>query len=412
MKVHMQTHPASALDLFTDSVRLMGDATLCAVMEFGVGLHQRRLEAAAEACLAAHPVLHSRLVRGSGPAYWEMNDDLEVRVETMPAPAHYHPLVVNPISPHGPRQFKLRILRRTSGDVLVINLAHAAADGFGLATLCRQLLAEYTEPGLLPPAEEFPVRDTLWTQRLAKECQPDTAEVRILNPMWPDPFGTSRAASDYHLEVIGSEAMEGIKRGAKRSGGTLNDVLMAAYFLAMSDLTGMNGPMSVFFPVNLRQHLKDCSRQMSNQSANIGFPLQRHEGEGMEEILPRVIAETKLLKAGGIGLTEQAEMDRASDPAGVKVQEMVDKMAALEKEGLADIFISNPGVLELPRVGGLDNAYICYPGGYMPTTCFVVSTFDGRMSISIGFQDDPRPRQGTKNALDLLVKHILTAVSL
>ena len=407
----MQTCPASALDLFTDSVRLMGDATLCAVMEFDVGLNQRRLEAAESACLAAHPVLHSRLVRGGGPAYWEMNEDLKVRAETIPASAHFHPMVINPVSPYDPRQFKLRILHRSTGDVLVINLAHAAADGFGFAILCRQLLAEYMEPGTLVPVDEFPERDTLWTRMMERECRPGKAEVRVLNPMWPDPFGTSQAPSDYHLDVIGVEVLEEIKRGAKRSGGTLNDVLMAAYFLAMSDLTGVNGPLSVFFPVNLRQHLKDCSRQMSNQSANIGFPLQRFEGEGMMELLPRVIVETKLLKAGGIGLTEQAEMDRASDPAGVKVQEMVEQMAALQRTGLADIFISNPGVLALPDFYGLDNAYFCYPGGYMPSTCFVASTFNGRMSLSMGFQDDPRPRQGTKRALDLMVKHMLTVIS-
>lgn len=57
----MQTCPASALDLFTDSVRLMGDATLCAVMEFDVGLNQRRLEAA---LVQAHIKLHDRAQGG------------------------------------------------------------------------------------------------------------------------------------------------------------------------------------------------------------------------------------------------------------------------------------------------------------------------------------------------------------
>lgn len=410
MKAQMQTCPASTLDLFTDSVRLMGDATLCAVMEFDVRLNQPRLEAAASACLAAHPVLHSRLVRGSGPAYWEMNDDIEVRAESLSAPAHFYPLVVNPVSPYDPRQVKLRILHRPSGDVLVVNLAHAAADGFGFAILCRQLLAEYMEPGMLPPVQEFPERDTLWTRMMERECRSSKAAVRILNPLWPDIFGTSKAPSDYHLEVIGAEVLDEVKRGAKCSGGTLNDVLMAAYFLAMSDLTGANGPMSIFFPVNLRQHLKDCSRQMSNQSANVGFPLERHEGEGMRELLPRVIAETKRLKVGGIGLTEQAEMDRASDPAGIKVQEMVEQMAVLQKQGMADVFISNPGVLELPDVEGLTNAYFCYPGGYMPTTCFATSTFRGRMTITMGFQEEERAEAGTRKALELFIGHLTSVV--
>ena len=68
----MYTREASALDLFTDSVRIMGDATPCAVIEFDRSLDPAVLEEAAQACLLAHPILHSRLVRGNGPAFWEM----------------------------------------------------------------------------------------------------------------------------------------------------------------------------------------------------------------------------------------------------------------------------------------------------------------------------------------------------
>ncbi len=74
----MYTREASALDLFTDSVRLMGDATECAVMEFDRRLEPSALEEAAQACLLAHPILHSRLVRGNGPAFWEMIEQSRV----------------------------------------------------------------------------------------------------------------------------------------------------------------------------------------------------------------------------------------------------------------------------------------------------------------------------------------------
>ncbi|WP_062400538.1 hypothetical protein [Methanogenium cariaci] len=113
----------------------------------------------------------------------------------------------------------------------------------------------------------------------------------------------------------------------------------------MSDLTGhRGGPMDVFFPVNLRQHRNDGSRVMSNQAANVCFPLERRGGkEGMKDLLPRVIRETKLLKGDAIGIREQVRMDRCSDPEGRQIQQMVEEMAALQTSGLADIFLSNPG---------------------------------------------------------------------
>ena len=138
----MYTREASALDLFTDSVRIMGDATPCAVMEFNRRLDPCVLEDAAQACLLAHPILHSRLVRGKGPAFWEMIEPVRVPpLQVVECTEHYHHHVIGPVDPYGPLQFRVRLLRRPSGDIIVINLAHAAADAFGLHTLA------YTTPG-------------------------------------------------------------------------------------------------------------------------------------------------------------------------------------------------------------------------------------------------------------------------
>jgi NRPS condensation-like uncharacterized protein len=87
---------------------------------------------------------------------------------------------------------------------------------------------------------------------------------------------------------------------------------------------------------------------------------------------------------------------------------MVEEMAALQNAGLADIFISNPGPFNLPDVEGLSDAYLCYPGGYMPTTCFMTSTFRGRMTITMGYQNSDRAREGTRRAMDLFKGYILS----
>ncbi|MDO9324990.1 MAG: hypothetical protein Q7T80_08560 [Methanoregula sp.] len=406
----MHTREASALDLFTDSVRLMGDATLCAVMEFDRRLDTCALEKATLACLNAHPILHSRLVRGNGPAFWELVEPVSATpFHAEICPEHYHPLVINPVDPYGPLQFLVRQLRRPSGDVIVINLAHSAADGFGLSTLSSQLLQEYRQPGTIRPAQGgIPGRDTLWTDELDHKVQQVPLAMRVINPMWPDPFGTSRQPSSFHKESISPKELEAIRAHARSFGGSINDVLMAGYFLSLSDLTGHRGPMDLFFPVNLRQHLKDGSRVMSNQATNVSFILERREGEGMQEILPRIIGETKRLKAEGIGISAQVEMDRNCDPEGRAIHRMAEEMVALQKQGLADIFISNPGPVTLPEVDGLTDAYVCYPGGFMPTTCFVTSTFRGRMTITMGYQNSRKARAGTKKAMQLFRHHLVS----
>ncbi len=407
----MYTREASTLDLFTDSVRLMGDATLCAVMEFDRKLDPCVLEEAAQACLLAHPILHSRLVRGSGPAFWEMVEPAGVSLEVEECSGNYHHHVIGPVDPYGPLQFRVRLLRRPSGDVIVINLAHAAADAFGLQTLAYQLLQEYRKPGSIGPAEGgIPERDTLWTRGLEPEGKPMPSDMTVINPMWPDPFGTSRQLSSFHRDCVSPPVLEAVHAHVRTLGGTINDAVMAAYYLSMSDLTGHNEPMALFFPVNLRQHLNDGSRVMSNQANNVCFTIERTAGEGMEEILPRIIEETKILKAGRIGIAEQVEMDAICDPEGRRIHQMVEEMAALQNAGLADIFISNPGPLTLPDVEGLSDAYACYPGGSMPTTCFVTSTFRGRMTITMGYQNSDQAREGTRRAMKLFRRHLLSLV--
>jgi NRPS condensation-like uncharacterized protein len=408
----MYTREASSLDLFTDSVRIMGDATPCAVMEFDKKLDPAVLEEAAQACLLAHPVLHSRLVRGKGPAFWEMSVPARVPpLQVIPCEGNYHPHVIGPVDPYKPIQFRVRLLRRRAGDIIVINIAHAAADAFGLNTLCSQLLQEYGRPGTILPAEGgIPERDTLWTRGLDPGNGPGPSDMKVINPMWPDPFGTSQGPSSFHRDIIGPETLRAIKARARALGGSINDAMMAAYFLSMSDLTGHMGPVAIFFPVNLRQHLDDGSRVMSNQATNVCFTLERKEGDGIAEVLSRVIDETRILKAGRIGIAEQVEMDRICDPEGRRIHQMVEEMAAQQKAGLADIFISNPGPLTLPEVEGLADAYFCYPGGYMPTTCFATSTFRGRLTITMGYQDSDRARVGTRKAMDLFRRHLLSLV--
>ncbi len=407
----MQSQPASSLDLFTDSVRLMGDATMISVLEFDRQLDIEKLRGALSRCLDAFPILSSRLVRDGGPAFWEPlgRADGDDRVEVLDIGSKdVRPFLIDAVDPRRSPQVRVRLLRSLESDTVAINLAHAAADGHGLKVLCRALLEAYVEPRSVPSANgALPERDTKWTEGLLdSENEIHSEGLKMIDPMWPSPCGPSKAPSTFHRAVISSTGIENIRSLAHAHGGTINDVLMAAYFLSMSDLTGHLGPQNVFFPVDLRRYLPKGSKSMSNQAVNVGFPLTRDRGEGMCGVLDKIICQTVRLKSRRLGIREQVAFDRGCDPAGVSMQRMVREMADLQDKGWADIFISNPGRLELPMVPGLRDAYICYPGCYMPTTCFVISTFNGTMSVSMGYQDDEEPLAVTRRALESFINYL------
>jgi NRPS condensation-like uncharacterized protein len=406
----MQRQPATSLDLFTDSVRLMGDATMIAVMEFDRRLDMLRMFAAASKCIDAYPILRSKLVRGQGPAYWELQEKEasdEVFSVNFIEERDYRSHLPLAIDPYGKSQSKIRLLRSPDRDVIVINLAHAAADGFGLMMMAGTLLKAYLDPSSVPSCEGgLPVRDTQWTADLIEGLDVSNDAMDTVPSTWPSLCGQSREPSTFHRAVIPPDQVSQIKQAAHACGGTINDVLLSAFYMSLSELTGKNGLQRMSFPVNLRQHLGDGSRVMSNQAANVSFSIQREPGEGTQAILGKVVKETLGLKAGKIGVREQVAFDRFSDPEGLAVHSLVQEMARGQDKGLANIFISNTGCFSLPPFEGLVDAYLCYPGCLMPSTCFVVSTFRGNMSVTIGYQEEDEPKDATRRALEGLMRHM------
>lgn len=96
------TCPASPLDMFTDSVRLMGDATMCAVMEFDRNLDPCTSGGCSGVSFGPSCSSQPAYPGRNGPAVWEMADDVRVpwvRVEE--CSGNYHSLVTGPVDPYG-----------------------------------------------------------------------------------------------------------------------------------------------------------------------------------------------------------------------------------------------------------------------------------------------------------------------
>ena len=119
-----------------------------------------------------------------------------------------------------------------------------------------------------------------------------------------------------------------------------------------------------------------------------------------------MVGETSRMKRDRIGIREQVAFDSGCDPEGRVIEKMVEEMDRRQRNGLANIFISNPGPLSLPSVPGLVDAYIAYPGGYMPTTCFIVSTFNGTMTLTMGYQQDTTSTEATLLLMDAFIRHL------
>jgi hypothetical protein len=73
------------------------------------------------------------------------------------------------------------------------------------------------------------------------------------------------------------------------------------------------------------------------------------------------------------------------------------------------IILASPLCSNRPGIDGLTGACLCYPVGYMPTTCIMTSTSRDQMTITIGYQNSRQTRAGTHNVVQL-IRHYLMSV--
>ena len=150
----MQRQPATSLDLFTDSVRLMGDATMVAVMEFDRRLDMLRMFAGGlemRRCLPDPPLEACPGARSSilgAPGKGGERRDIFGRFHRGTGLSFTHPIGDRPVRKIA---VKDRLLRSPDRDAIVINLAHAAADANGLMMMASTLLNAYLDPLSVPP---------------------------------------------------------------------------------------------------------------------------------------------------------------------------------------------------------------------------------------------------------------------
>ncbi|MEA2615753.1 MAG: hypothetical protein QOE72_1536 [Chloroflexota bacterium] len=237
-------------------------------------LDEARLRAAVAGALARHPMGRAR--RATSRLWdrgyrWEVTGSLDldpVRVVDCADDAALGrardaaqslgvPLVESP-------PLRVRLIRHPGGDVVMLNVSHAATDGFGALRILRSIARAYA-------GEPDPVPDL------------DLASARNLQAGLAAGDGTSRSRRVYALlrkarDLVAAPARVAPDQGSDRPGyglhpvtltaaqtdallgvrhrGTINDLLLAALHLAIAGWNAEHGTgcrrIGVMLPVNLR----------------------------------------------------------------------------------------------------------------------------------------------------------------
>jgi NRPS condensation-like uncharacterized protein len=369
---------------------------------------ERLTEAVREAAVR-HPIARARLgeSRGTDFSYeWVIEDDLAdppVTVVDAPDDAALdkarealmgHSPALDRVGP-----FELVLARRPEGegDVLLLNLIHAAGDGMGALRLLTSILRAYRgEEDPHPPVDPLEVRDV--TDLIGAEGIGDRIKrIRALvehvarfasPPIRIAPEGGDDDAPAYGFETLtlGPDEIAAVME--RRTGGaTANDVLIAALGVTARRWNeqhgGSTGRAALMMPVNLRP--KEWRFDViANFASYVTVHLAEDEQNDMDTAVVAAAERTRKIKDDGIpGLIVDLLAFPSALPTAIK--QRLQELIPLTGNVVVDTAVlSNLGKLdELPGVKRVGFS----PPGRMPLGASLgVATLDDQMWVTLRYR--------------------------
>ncbi|MDD5419059.1 MAG: condensation protein [Methanomicrobiaceae archaeon] len=390
------------------------DPTMHVLLAFDGQIDGEVMREAAMRLMASNPYLRSRYTEADGlPAWEEIPEDMWEGAfalvpggedESQPLRTPPQPLDVR----SGP-QVRVSLYRREEGDLLAVTCHHGFCDAGGAAALARQLLAAYrgimADPDHFPPPTGAYDRSTDRILALYPEEERKRAllEEEPFVDRWRFPIertgrGTPRIAS----RTLPPGRLGRIKAFGREHGGTVNDVLIGAVFLALlkirNDPSDRGAPRSLLTSVDLRRYLGQEECPPANLSIAYEITLSADADAPLSDIVGQVAAITARRKSGSPGVAAILFYERILSGGMPAVRGFFEEMIArYQTSGTKNPVFSNLGIFDpgdyLPvpgkngRMLGLRDIRffpcVCRPYGFL----VIASTFRDRLTITTAYEE-------------------------
>ncbi|QYZ79154.1 condensation protein [Methanofollis formosanus] len=426
----MSSQPAPAFDLFNVYFERLYDPTMHLLLAFDGEVDEAVLKKATLRLLGSNPYLRSRFAEEEeGMPCWEeiAEEEWERAFVILPPGEHLRPPA--PLDVRRGPQVRVSLARQEDGDRIVVTCHHGFCDAKGIIDLARRLFEVYREikedPDFRPAPLGWYDRGTerVLAQFTAEEIKQARDEEEPFVDRWRFPIvrqgrGTPRIAH----RTLSPDRLRQAKEFGRRHGATVNDIMIAAFFLAhlkiRDDPSDLGAPRSILTSADLRRHLdhpEACPPM--NLSVAYEVTLTAGEGTGLEDIIDQVTAVTKRRKADGLGIGCILFYDEIYAGGMPGVRAFFDEMIRrYEETGLKNPVFSNIGVLDAAEflpVDGKDGhpldlrnlcflPCVCWPYGFLIS----LSTFRESMTIVTGYEKGPYSEDMVERFLDAVVGYL------
>jgi NRPS condensation-like uncharacterized protein len=397
--------------------KVFADQQLCMVIKLNGTIDEKMLAKAIRLSLDFEPVLGCRFVENSGYPFWERRGDLD-QIKVIPVVEPVSPemalkaFVNEPIHADVDPLVTAKIFREKDTDTLCIKVNHSACDAGGLKEyvfLLSDLYSMLITCGRISIQPNLGRRDQ--SQIFQHTKDPRTFAMKgFPRPTWTLPQKTGSEPLHSFIGVPHAQ-FELIKKFANDKKATVNDVLLIALYrtlFAIND-TEEGKPMMVQVAIDLRRYLPDHrAESICNLSGALYVALERKLDEPFEDTLEKVCASMNRLKQDYPGLESAAGLEYLFSQGFAGMEKYMAESAEMgRKYNVTFPLLSNFGGLdkysfgELEMVKGHITSPIMYPPGFM----LGASTFNGEMTLSIGYCGQENTKQ-VKGFLDTYIEDL------
>ncbi|HDR7916238.1 TPA: condensation protein [Bacillus toyonensis] len=411
------------------------DQQINAVLYFPVGLSKEILEQSVRITLQLQPVLNSRFVENDTP-YWEEHssgtnssicffaegNDQELEI-----------MAIDFIKEPGDRiqgpMVQTILLRGTTTDMLVVKLSHLCSDGAGVKEYINLLGAIYTHLSLGGSKDQIikefgegneSFRDQSHVFKYAgisdvKSAYRPNQEQQA--SLWSFPSQPNKNKSPkISVGRLSREQTLCLTKWTKAQQATLNDVIMTAYFRALSHFTVYAEPRTaekmIGLTIDLRRYLPNYTTGAICNLSGMEMPvIKMEDGESFNQTLVRVKQSMDKIKGQNPGLSSAAGMEILAGMKLSTVKEMYNQQYEQAVQmGMALPLMTNFGVIadEPIQFGEIqaEDGYMTSPIMYAPFFSMGASTYNGRLTFTIGYHAPDTSKEKVDKFLECVINQL------
>ena len=412
------------------------DQQINAVLYFPVGISEEILEQSVRITLQLQPVLNSRFVENDIP-YWEEyspSTNYPICLFAEGNDQEIEMMAKDFIQESGDRiqgpMVQTKLLRGTTIDILVVKLSHLCSDGAGVKEYIQLLGTIYTQLSLGQSKEQIikeysEGKESFRDQSLIFQYTGITDIKSAYRPsqeqqasLWSFPSQPNKNAyPQMSVRRISHEQTQRLIQWTKAQQATLNDVIMAAYFRALSRFAVYAEPRTeekmIGITIDLRRYLpKSATGAICNLSAMEMPVIKVDDEETFNQTLVRVKQSMDKIKSQNPGLSSAAGMELLAGMNLSAVKEMYKQQyeQALQM-GMALPLLTNFGVIaeEPIRFGEIEaeEGYMTSPIMYAPFFTMGASSYNGRLTLTIGYHTPDTSKEKVEQFLNHVVNELL-----